>query len=90
MKEIQADPKVGLAAAIEAVPELASARDAQAAILAATIATWEGPVQKQHGLGALDLAGWQASIPYFESLGIIKKPVTVQDLVRTDLLPAGG
>ena len=90
MKEIQADPKVGLDAAIKAVPELASARDAQAAILAATIATWEGPVQKQHGLGALDLAGWQASIPYFESLGVVKKPVTVQDLVRTDLLPAGG
>ena len=90
MKEIRADPKVGLDAAIKAVPELASAREAQTAILAATIATWEGPVQRQHGLGALDLAGWQASIPYFQSLGVIKKPVTVQDLVRTDLLPAGG
>ena len=90
MREIKADPKVGLDAAIKAVPELASARDAQAAILAATIATWEGPVQEQHGLGALDLAGWQASIPYFESLGVVKKPVTVEDLVRTDLLPAGG
>ena len=90
MREIKADPKVGLDAAIKAVPELASARDAQAAILAATIATWEGPVQKQNGLGALDLAGWQASIPYFQSLGVIKKPVTVQDLVRTDLLPAGS
>ena len=90
MKEIQADPKVGLDAAIKAVPELASARDAQAAILAATIATWEGPVQRQQGLGALDLAGWGASIPYFQSLGVIKKPVTVQDLVRPGLLPAGG
>ena len=36
----------------------------------------------------LDLAGWQASIPYFESLGFVKKPVTVEDLVRTDLLPS--
>ena len=90
MREIKADPKVGLDAAIKAVPELAAARDAQAAILAATIATWEGPVQTQNGLGALDLAGWQASIPYFQSLGVVKKPVTVQDLVRTDLLPAGS
>ncbi len=89
MKEIKADPKVGLDAAIKAVPELAAARDAQAAILAATIATWEGPVQRQHGLGALDLDGWQASIPYFDSLGLIKKPVTVSDLVRADLLPTG-
>ena len=43
MAEIKADPTVGLDAAITAVPELASARDAQAAILAATIATWSGP-----------------------------------------------
>ena len=89
MEEIKADPKVGLDAAIGAVPELAKAREAQAAILAATIATWSGPVQDAKGLGAIDRAGWTASITYLASLGLVKDPVTTDDLVREDLLPAG-
>ena len=40
MDEIKADPTVGLDAAIVAVPELANARDAQLAVLDATIETW--------------------------------------------------
>ena len=52
MQDIAADPKVGLDAAIKAVPELASARTTQAAILDATIESWTGPVQEAKGLGA--------------------------------------
>jgi NitT/TauT family transport system substrate-binding protein len=89
MNEIKTDPSVGLTAALTAVPELASTRDAQAAILAATIATWSGPVQDSHRLGAIDRDGWVASISYLSKLGLVKNPVTVDDLVRTDLLPAG-
>ncbi|MEO8570204.1 MAG: ABC transporter substrate-binding protein [Chloroflexota bacterium] len=89
MAEIEADPAVGLDAAITAVPELASQRDAQAAILAATIATWGGPAQQAHGLGAIDPASWTASIAYLKTLGLLKGDVTTDQMVRTDLLPAG-
>ena len=89
MAEIKTDPKVGLDAAIAAVPELATARDAQAAVLAATIATWSGPVQDGLGLGAIDRDGWATSITYLGTLGLVKNPVKADDLVREDLLPAG-
>jgi len=87
MAEIKADPTVGLDAAIVAVPELATTRDAQAAVLAATIASWAGPVQVAHGLGAIDTGGWASSITYLGTLGLVKKPVTTDGLVREDLLP---
>ena len=90
MEDIKADPKVGLDAAIKAVPELATQRDAQAAVLAATIATWSGPAQEARGLGAIDREGWTASIAYLGTLKLIKNPVTTDQLVREDLLPAGG
>jgi ABC-type nitrate/sulfonate/bicarbonate transport system substrate-binding protein len=89
MDEIKANPKAGLDAAIVAVPELAATRDAQAAVLAATIDLWTGPVQATSGLGAIDSNGWTHSIEYLTTLGLVPNPVTVDDLVRTDLLPAG-
>ena len=64
MEEIKADPTVGLDAAIAAVPELATAKDAQAAILQATIESWSGPTQQAQGLGAIDRDGWTTSIAY--------------------------
>ena len=88
MDEIAADPKIGLEAAIVAVPALASARDAQLAILAATIELWTGSAQRSGGLGAIDRAGWQASVDYLTTLDLVPNPVTVDDLVRDDLLPA--
>jgi NitT/TauT family transport system substrate-binding protein len=87
MEDIKADPTVGLDAAIVAVPELASQREAQAAVLAATIATWSGPVQDAHGLGAIDRDGWTRSIAYLDTLGLVKDPVTTDDLIQEDLLP---
>jgi putative riboflavin transport system substrate-binding protein len=90
MEEIKANPTVGLDAAIKAVPELAKDKETQSALLAATIATWTGPTQEAHGLGAIDRAGWEKSITFVRSLGITKAPVTTEQLVREDLLPAGG
>jgi len=81
MQAIIADPQVGLDAAIAAVPELASARDAQLAVLNATIESWTGPVQASGGLGAIDRAGWTASIEYMTTLGLVPNPVTVDDLI---------
>jgi NitT/TauT family transport system substrate-binding protein len=90
MNEITADPGAGLDAAIKAVPELASSRGTQSAILAATIDSWAGTVQADHGLGAIDRDGWTTSITFMTGLGLVKEPVTTDDLVREDLLPAGG
>ena len=72
------------------MPELASSRETQAAILAATIDSWTGTVQADHGLGAIDRDGWTTSITFMTGLGLVKEPVTTDDLVREDLLPAGG
>ena len=90
MEEIKADPTVGLDAAIKAVPDLAKDKETQAALLAATIDTWTGSTQEAHGLGAIDRPGWDASIPFLQSLGLTKAPVTTDQLIREDLLPAGG
>jgi len=89
MKEIQANPATGLDAAIKAVPELASDRDGQAAVLAATVQSWSGPAQQAHGLGAIDQAGWTTSISFMDKLKLLAKPIKTEDLVRSDLLPAG-
>jgi putative riboflavin transport system substrate-binding protein len=90
MIEIKANPTVGLDAAIKEVPALANDRETQSALLAATIDTWTGPAQEAHGLGAIDRAGWEKSITYLGSLGLTKAPVTTEQLIREDLLPAGG
>jgi NitT/TauT family transport system substrate-binding protein len=87
MDAIAADPKVGLDAVVTAVPELGSARAAQEAILAATIATWHDPTGAKP-FGAIDRAGWDASITYLTGLKLVAKPVKTDDLVRDDLLPA--
>ncbi|CAN5626311.1 ABC transporter substrate-binding protein [soil metagenome] len=88
MEEIAANPELGLEASVVAVPELGAAREVQAAILAATIEVWTGPVQEARGLGAIEPADWQASIEYLSSLGLVPNPVTTDDLIDTSVLPA--
>jgi NitT/TauT family transport system substrate-binding protein len=90
MEEIKATPELGLEAAIKQVPDLASSRDAQAAVLDATIEVWSGPVQQAKGLGAIEPADWQRSVDYLTTLGLVAKPVTPADLIDTSLLPTGG
>jgi putative riboflavin transport system substrate-binding protein len=90
MREISATPETGLAAAITAVPDLGTAREAQSAILAATIDAWSGTLQKTDGLGALDTAGWTTSIGYMTELGLVPNPVTVDDVLDQGLVNRGG
>jgi NitT/TauT family transport system substrate-binding protein len=87
MQAIADDPNVGIDAAIKAVPELASARPTQAAILDATIKSWSGPVQAANGLGALDPDGWTKSIEYLTTLGLVPNAVTVQDVLAEGYVP---
>lgn len=90
MDDIAADPELGLEAAIAAVPELASARETQAAILDATIESWRGPLQAARGFGALDGDGWAESIEYLDALGLVPNGISVDDVLAQGLLPGGG
>jgi NitT/TauT family transport system substrate-binding protein len=85
MQEITDSPEAGLEDAIAVVPELASNREAQLAILEATIEMW----QSTDGLGALDEGGWNYSLSFMEDLPGANIPdrVTVDDLISTELLP---
>jgi putative riboflavin transport system substrate-binding protein len=91
MGDIVANPQVGLDAAVKAVPDLGQDTATQKAILDATIATWL-PASKSASpvatpLGAIDRDGWQASIDYMTTLGLVPTPVTVDQLVSEEFLP---
>jgi putative riboflavin transport system substrate-binding protein len=87
MKEIVTEPAKGLDATIHAVPELGQDRDLQAAILAATIESWQRPGSSGvDGLGAIDRAGWEASVKFMTELKLVPNPVTVDDLVVEDFV----
>ena len=73
-----------------AVPETREGSAAQAAVLDATIGSWTGALQAAKGLGAIDHDGWTKSIAFLGKLGLIKAPVTTDDVVRDDLLPGHG
>ena len=90
MDDITKDPEKGLDAALTAVPDLAANRDAQAAILDATIDVWRGPNQETRGLGAIEPADWEKSVAFMTELGLVPNPVTVDDLIDTGLLPQTG
>lgn len=90
MDEITKDPEKGLEAALTAVPDLAANRDAQAAILDATIQVWRGPNQDARGLGAIEPGDWEKSVSFMTELGLVPNPVTVEDLVDTGFLPQTG
>jgi putative riboflavin transport system substrate-binding protein len=85
MREIAADPDAGLDASIAAVPELAQSRDAQRAVLAATIAAWQGDGSVAD-FGAIDRGSWTRSVEFMTKLGLVPNPVTAADLVDSSLL----
>jgi NitT/TauT family transport system substrate-binding protein len=88
MEEIIADPERGLEAAITRVPELGEDRDAQAAILDATIETWTSAYTDANGLGAIDREAWATSVELMRSLPdtVVARPVTVDELVTEESL----
>jgi NitT/TauT family transport system substrate-binding protein len=88
--EIAADPSVGLDASIAAVPDLASNRDVQAAILDATIGAWSSDYTRMHGTGAIDRDAWTRSIDFMSNLpgNLVPNPVTADQLISTELLPS--
>ena len=86
MDEIAADPQKGLDATFAVVPDLATDPALQRQILDATIATWKN-TRTGAPYGAIDMAGWQQSLDFMTSLGMVPNPVTVDQLVDGSLLP---
>jgi putative riboflavin transport system substrate-binding protein len=89
MTEISADPQVGLEAAIKAVPDIASDREGQLAVLQATIELWHDELTDAEGLGAIDRDAWVKSIEAIAKLpgGLVPNPVTADQIVDDSLLP---
>lgn len=86
MDEIAADPQRGLDASVKAVPDLGQDPAKQLAILKATIETWKN-ARTGAPFGTIDRTGWQASLEFMTSLGLVPNPVTVDQLVTEELLP---
>jgi ABC-type nitrate/sulfonate/bicarbonate transport system substrate-binding protein len=86
MDEIAADPQAGLDATFALVPDLAADPELQRQILEATIATWKN-TRTGAPYGAIDTDGWQQSLDFMTTLGLVPNPVTVDQLVDTSLLP---
>jgi NitT/TauT family transport system substrate-binding protein len=86
MDEIAADPEWGLAAAISRIPELAEERDAQRAVLLATIDAWQNNYTLAHGTGAVDPAIWERSIAFMSGLpeSPVARPVTVGEVIAPE------
>lgn len=89
MEEIEADPEVGLEDAIAFVPELADDREAQLAVLRATIEMWQSPYTVEHGLGAIDRDAWAESIDFMRSLPDLDLPadLNAEQMLTEELLP---
>jgi NitT/TauT family transport system substrate-binding protein len=89
MREITVDPVLGLEDAIATVPELASDREGQLAVLQATIEVWQSPYTLEHGLGALDADAWTRSIDFMRILPdtVVPAELTADQLLTEELLP---
>ena len=86
MAQISADPQKGIDATFKAVPDLAADPALQRQILDATIAAWKND-RTNAALGSIDKPGWQASVDFMTSLGLVPNKVTLDQLVDDSLLP---
>lgn len=86
MDEIASNPTIGLDAAITAVPELGLQRATQSEILTATLEAWHDRVSTPDHFGGIDRPGWQQSIDFMRTLGLVPNPVTVDDVVVEDFV----
>jgi NitT/TauT family transport system substrate-binding protein len=89
MADIAADPELGVEDSIAVVPELATNRDMQLAILEATIEMWSSPYTETNGTGAIDPGAWQQSLEFMRGLPDSNIPanLTVEQLISEEVLP---
>ncbi len=90
MAQIKADPQLGLDATFATVPDLATAPDAQRAVLEATIGAWSNAYTDANGLGAIDPTSWQKSVAFMTAMpdSPVAGTVVPEDAFTTELLPA--
>jgi ABC-type nitrate/sulfonate/bicarbonate transport system substrate-binding protein len=88
MNDIVANPQLGLDDSIAVVPDLATNKDTQLAILQATIAMWSSPYTQANGTGAIDSDAWNMSLVFMRGLpdSNIPSNLTVDQLVTQELL----
>jgi NitT/TauT family transport system substrate-binding protein len=86
MNDIAADPQKGLDATYAANSALAADKPLQAQILAATIATWKN-TRTNAAYGVIDTAGWEQSLTFMTSLGLVPNPIQASSLTDSSLLP---
>jgi NitT/TauT family transport system substrate-binding protein len=89
MREIVANPELGLDDSIAKVPDLGTDRATQLAILRATIEMWHNSYTDQHGLGAIDPDAWTKSIQFMQTLpdAGVKSGLSADQLLTTEVLP---
>ncbi len=85
MEDVIADPSEGVDAAIAVESTLGQDRELQSAILAATIAAWQGSGGVD-SLGTIDRPAWQKSLDFMTILKLVPNPVTVDDLVTEEFV----
>ena len=88
MSEVAANPQAGLDDSIAVVPELATNKDTQLAILNATIAMWSSSYTQSNGMGAIDADAWNKSLDFMRGLpdSNIPSNATVDQMVTQELL----
>jgi len=92
MRQIAANPELGVDAAAKVVPEVAAtpaARASSLAVMKATVDVWAGPLQDSAGYGAISVEGWDTSINFMHSVPgqQVLAGLKASDIVDESLLP---
>ena len=92
MRQIEANPELGVDAAAKVVPEVAATPAARAnslAVMKATVGVWAGPLQESAGYGAISVEGWETSISFMRSIPgqQVLDGLKASDIVDESLLP---
>jgi NitT/TauT family transport system substrate-binding protein len=92
MRQIAANPELGVDAAAKVVPEVAATPAARAnslAVMQATVGVWAGPLQESAGYGAISVEGWETSISFMRSVPgqQVLDGLKASDIVDESLLP---
>lgn len=92
MRQIAANPELGVDAAAKVVPEVAATPSARAnslAVMKATVEVWAGPLQQSAGYGAISVEAWDTSISFMRSVPgqQVLDGLKASDIVDESLLP---
>ncbi len=92
MRQIAANPELGVDAAAKVVPEVAATPAARAnslAVMKATVGVWAGPLQESAGYGAISVEGWETSISFMRSIPgqQVLDGLKASEIVDESLLP---